>query len=394
MKPKIAIVISHPIQHFCPQYAGLARSDQWELKVFFASTAGYKSYFDKNFGKQISWNNLEMEYSHLFLNDGREVAINDSIDAPELDRELDAFSPDTVMVYGYSKKYHRRAYNWALRNNKPIMYMSDSELRHKRNVLRNLVKKIYLPQYFNKVDLFFSVGNANEEYLQYYGADPLKFIRSSFPVNVEKFKAAYENRRSLGVSIREKHGIVADAIVLSVVGKLIDIKAHDKLIEAVKLLDGSDTKLSLLIIGSGPTENSLKKLAASVTGQQIIFTGFINVDELPAYYAATDIYVHPSHVEPHSLSISESMYMGCPQIISDKCGSWGATDDLRPGINGLVYRSESPQELAAAIARLAHNPGLREWFGSNSREIAVSSQKDIHEKSMQAALIRLGLLYT
>ncbi len=54
-KLRIAIVISHPIQHFCPQYVSFTQNKNVELKVFFASTLGYKKYVDVNFGKEISW---------------------------------------------------------------------------------------------------------------------------------------------------------------------------------------------------------------------------------------------------------------------------------------------------------------------------------------------------
>lgn len=37
LKIKIAIVVSHPIQHFCPQYASFAKDDEIELKLFLSA---------------------------------------------------------------------------------------------------------------------------------------------------------------------------------------------------------------------------------------------------------------------------------------------------------------------------------------------------------------------
>ena len=58
---RVAIVVSHPIQHFCPQYVSFAKNKNIELKVFFASALGYKKYADANFKKEISWGNLQLE---------------------------------------------------------------------------------------------------------------------------------------------------------------------------------------------------------------------------------------------------------------------------------------------------------------------------------------------
>lgn len=305
-KSKIAIVVSHPIQHFCPWYAHLAQSPLWDLTVFFATDAGQKPYFDKAFGKEVHWSGLDLSFKHVFLNQGGGGAT----DAVGLEEELDALSPDAIMIYGYSNRLSRRAYRWARAHNKPIMYQSDSELRHSRRLLGRIAKRSYLPRFFRHVDLFFTVGDANEQYLEHYQADSLRFVRSSFPIDIDSFSAAYDARSTLRATIRNIHGISDDDTVVSVVGKLIPIKDHDCLIKAIHHLDDSPARIVLLIIGSGPEEAALKARAFEVKNQRIIFTGFINVDELPAYYAATDIYVHLSSVEPHSLSISEAMYMG------------------------------------------------------------------------------------
>ena len=51
----------------------------------------------------------------------------------------------------------------------------------------------------------------------------------------------------------------------------------------------------------------------------------------------------------HSLSISEAIYMGCPVIISDKCGSYGETDDVQVNKNGFVFECENVVQLKSYI---------------------------------------------
>ncbi len=82
---RIAIVVSHPIQHFCPQYASWAKNSRVILKVLFASALGYKKYIDPNFGQEISWNNLRLnEFDHVFMNGDAVIPSNKDIDAVSL----------------------------------------------------------------------------------------------------------------------------------------------------------------------------------------------------------------------------------------------------------------------------------------------------------------------
>ena len=89
------------------------------------------------------------------------------------------------------------------------------------------------------------------------------------------------------------------------------------------------------------------------------FTGFIKVQDLPGCYAASDFYIHPSTFEPHSIAVSEAIYMGCPVIVSDKCGSYGKSDDVQEGKNGFVFSSENIEELIDAMRLLIKNSQMR-----------------------------------
>src|SRR5918992_3670269 len=124
---KIAIVVSHPIQHFCPQYASFANHPVVKIKVFFGSALGFKPYVDPLFKQEISWSNLGLEnFDHVFLNQGKVLPSDSDLDAPELDSELDKFDPSLVITYGYWQPLQRRAKQWALRNNRKLAFVSDT----------------------------------------------------------------------------------------------------------------------------------------------------------------------------------------------------------------------------------------------------------------------------
>jgi len=384
-KSKIAIIISHPIQHFCPQYVSYAKSIEWNVKVFFASTLGLHAYTDKSFGQTIAWNNLDMDkFPHVFLNNNKNIPVNSKLDAPELEMELMNYNPDVVIVNGYFQKYQRRAYTWAKKHKKKIFYISDSENRHERNILLVVIKSFFLKNYFKHIDAFLTVGDANEEYYKYYGAYPAKLFRTCFPIDLNLYEQSFLNKEAISSSFRLKNNIPKDEIVCSVVGKLIKHKNQVQIIDALKKID---TPMTLLIIGSGPDFDFLKSKAEVIKNHRIIFPGFVNPIELPNYYAATDIYIHPALIEPHSLAISEAIYMGCPVIISNTCGSYGSTDDIQPGKNGFVYEWNNIDQLVNLMIKLASDENLRKHFGEYSRNLALNLQANAHGKGLKAALI-------
>jgi glycosyltransferase involved in cell wall biosynthesis len=379
MKLRIAIVVSHPIQHFCPQYVSLAQHPELECRVFFASALGYKKYVDADFKQEISWGNLALDkFSHEFLNGEEVLQVTRQLDAPSLDSALERFNPGVVITYGYFQQLQRRAYRWAGRHNIPLAYISDSERRQHRNPLKELIKYPYLRWYFSKIRFFLTVGNANEAFYTHFGIAPARFIRMHFPIDLHSYRASFSNREALNNKIRQQYQINDGELVISVVGKLVPWKNQDHLIDALAVLEKKGHRLHLFMLGSGPQIDAWKQKAAVLQHSRVYFPGFVGIDELPAYYAATDIYVHPASAEPHSIAVSEAIFMGCPVIISNRCGSYGESDDVQQGKNGFVYPFGDINALADKIEWMISHPAERKAFGITSHEISLQFQQRSH----------------
>ncbi len=378
-KVKVALVVSHPIQHFCPQYVSFAGHPGIEFKVFFASTMGLEKYVDPNFKKEISWGNLELSsFQHEFLNDRRNLPSNAELDAPDLERQLSIFAPDIVVTYGYFQKLSRRAYRWANSKRIPVAYISDSEFRHRQSGWKEFAKRIWRARYFAKINYFLTVGNANEEFYARHGVNPNKFVRMHFPIDVRAYDASFARRAELRRAVREKLGIGTDRFVASVVGKLVPWKNQDDLIRAIDSLSQRHANLDLLVVGSGAMESAWAEMARKVAGARIHMTSFVGIDELPGYYAASDVYVHPASKEPHSIAISEAIAMGLPIVCSSRCGSYGESDDVQEERNGLVYEFGNIPQLVEKIERLIVDSKLRLGMGEYSRTLSEKFQSIAH----------------
>jgi len=249
---------------------------------------------------------------------------------------------------------------------------------HKRNIFKDLLKYPFLKWYFSKINYFFSVGNANENFYRYYNVPVKKIIRMHFPIDIDLYEKSYNDRNRLKQIIRDHYHINDEEMILSVVGKLVPWKCQGDIINAMLLLEARGIMTHLFIIGSGEMQKELEQKAALLKKSKVHFTGFVSPEELAAYYAATNIYVHPASIEPHSLAISEAIYMACPVIISDRCGSYSENDDVQEGRNGFVFTCRDIPELTQKIQLLIADEKLRIDFSIYSHKIAVQFQQRSH----------------
>ncbi len=292
---------------------------------------------------------------------------------------MNEFAPDVLITYGYFQKLQRRAHRWSKKTKTPLAYISDSELRHARGWITSFVKSFFVRIYFSSIDYFLSVGDANEEYYKNYGVCDGKFVRMHFPIDIDQYEKSYALKTELRRECRAKYSMNDQDFVLSVVGKLVHWKNQDHIIDALLLLEKENIFVQLFIIGSGIEKDRWQQKATLLKKSKVHFTGFIEAHHLPMYYATSDVYVHPAEIEPHSIAISEAIYMDCPIVLSDRCGSYGVTDDVQEGKNGFVYAYGNISQLANKIKELNQNQSLRRSFSVYSHEIAVKNQDSAHE---------------
>lgn len=389
-KKKIALVVSHPIQHFCPQYASFAQHPEIEFEVFFASSLGLDKYIDPNFKREISWDKLPIEqFTHHFVNGRKPLPSNPQLDAPSIGDALKKFDPQLVIIYGYYHQLDKRVHRWARANRVPLAYISDSELRQQRTGWKQVAKKLWLRWYFSKISYFLSVGDANEDFYRQHGVPSNKIVRMHFSIDKKLYDQSYQRRDELRSSIRSKLGIGEGRVVASVVGKLVSWKNQDHLVDAIIELENRGVQMDAMIVGSGETEGLLREKMSKLSMNRVHMVGFVNTDELPAYYAASDIYVHPASREPHSIAISEAIAMELPIICSDRCGSHGPSDDVRDGENGYVFPFGDIPSLADKLALLSNSKEQRTTMGAISRSLSEKFQLRSHGGVIDELLIKL-----
>ncbi|HHL33389.1 MAG TPA: glycosyltransferase [Desulfobulbaceae bacterium] len=373
-KTRLAIIVSHPIQHFVPFYRALAKVDEIDLTVIYASKIGLSAYFDKDMNEEISWNmDLLSGYNYIFLEEAERIKKTSPLDInnPSVGSRLDEVKPDIVLIYGYNQVTSLRGVRWCRRNEVPAIMISDSELKGVRSRKVRMLKSIIVPAILNKFKAFLTVGDCNEEYYRHYGVQDEKLFRSPFTIDEDVYRKIQLNRQKVRAEERKTIGVSDRDIVILTVGKINDRKRSSDIIEAAKLLESDKTfqfSIKFVVAGNGNKMEELREEAKKME-LPVKFLGFINVDRLPDIYAAADIILHPSSKDPHPLVMSEAACVGLPLVVSDRVGAVGVADIARPGENTLVFPCGDVPALAKAIKRLAEDDKLREHMGARSVEI-------------------------
>ncbi len=167
----------------------------------------------------------------------------------------------------------------------------------------------------------------------------------------------------------------ADRSEIIYVGQLIHRKGLDLLIEAVAPLLKDHTGLTLAIVGTGPMLEPLRaQVAAHGLGNRITFEGVLPSGQVPARLRRADLLALPSRWDGWGMVVNEAFSVGLPVIASDCCG---ASDLIRDGSNGWVFRSGEVADLRRCLGRFltrkAEWPQMRSEAASVGREISAEA---------------------
>jgi glycosyltransferase involved in cell wall biosynthesis len=152
--------------------------------------------------------------------------------------------------------------------------------------------------------------------------------------------------------------------VIFFLGRLVPYKGVEYLIAAYKKVKENVKDAALVIAGSGPLEEELKKQAADLKLEDVVFTA-AEEDDIPEYYAACDIFVLPSvtRQEAFGIVLLEAMSSGKPVVSTNISGMPYVVGDA-----GIVVPTRDPEALADAIIRILTEKDLRVSMGRRARE--------------------------
>jgi phosphatidylinositol alpha-1,6-mannosyltransferase len=181
-------------------------------------------------------------------------------------------------------------------------------------------------------------------------------------VDVETFRPDVD-----GAVVRARYGLLGRPVIVCV-SRLVPRKGQDLLIQALPLVRRELPDAALLLVGRGPYHDRLLELARE---HGVVLTGGVPHDELPAHYAAGDVFAMPCRtrrlgmdVEGLGIVYLEASAVGLPVLAGN---SGGAPDAVRHGETGYVVDGRSVPGVAARLLELLRDDALRSRLGAAGR---------------------------
>jgi len=140
------------------------------------------------------------------------------------------------------------------------------------------------------------------------------------------------------------------------VGDMVPPKGVAELVTAVLRLRARGAAVTLELVGDGPLRAELaQRVAEAGEAESIHFLGTVARPAVADRIRAAHCLVLPSHNEGTPVSVMEALTCGVP-VVASRVG--GIPDLVEDGADGLLVPPGDPDALAAALSRLADEPGL------------------------------------
>jgi len=228
-----------------------------------------------------------------------------------------------------------------------------------------LMKQIMLCV-FGCAQQVFAVSKYTKQLLEKQGVESAKIVVIPNGTDPDRFNP------HLDVSeIRNRHSLHGKKVIFSV-SRLVERKNFGMVISVLPEIREEVPNVVYLIGGSGPMKEAWQKLAEDLeVDDAVIFTGYIPDEELPKYYAASDVFVMPSlemedsgEVEGFGIAFLEANACGTP-VVGGNTG--GMRDAIVDGETGLLVDPNNNDKILSAIFKILKNPSLANTMGRNGR---------------------------
>ena len=163
-------------------------------------------------------------------------------------------------------------------------------------------------------------------------------------------------------TMRRRLGVAGDELLVVSLGFMADTKLNLELLEALEhVCAGSRRRIRLVFVGGAAGGDYGAAVSAAIAAhpmrERIAITGFVSSEDYHAYLGTADcaVQLRTSSRGETSKAVLDCMAYGLPTVVN----SYGAFAEMPEGTVLKVGPDADPRELAAALARLADDPDLR-----------------------------------
>ena len=217
-----------------------------------------------------------------------------------------------------------------------------------------------------------SISNATKQIVESIGVPSENIVLFPPSINPIQF-----SKPEIANQIKKRYGLTSKKVLLSI-GRLIDRKGFDTVINILPKVIKVVPEAHYLIVGKGPSEFRLKELVEDLCLQDYVtFAGYVPENELPKYYFDADAFIMVSRnieengdMEGFGIVYLEAGLMEKPVIAG---ASGGVGDAVIHKKTGLLINPNEPEEIINAIILLLSNPGISLQYGRSGKEFVLNN---------------------
>jgi len=357
------------LQHFDPRRGGL---EQWSVR--FAERLAMRGHevhvVARHFG---GGGNSAPVVAHRI--DGAETPLKF---AEEAQAKLSSLALDVIHDMGagwHCDVFHPHGGSWHSITERKLSLMRPGlrELKRGLNVLlprHRRYRALMARQYADHGQIMLALSRSVAEDFRRFHQVPAERIRVVYNgVDVERFSP--EHRGRYRASLRRSLGIDDDTVLALIVAHNFRLKGVPTLLRAVRRFRGGPRPVRLVVVGGKRLWRWRLKAARLGVGGLVHFVG--PVDDPVPYYAAADLYVHPTTYDTCSLVVLEAAASGLPVVTSRVNG---VSELLKHETDALLLRDATDvDELAGAVQAL-FDDSRRAELGAAARRTALGHPLD------------------
>lgn len=220
--------------------------------------------------------------------------------------------------------------------------------------------RIMMPVYCRRAGAVLSVSEiTRQEFCRRLGVSESKITTVYFAPG-DSFRSAVDPTRAS--AIRDRYG-VADGYILTLTGgDRAERKNFDTILDAFRRVHG-ERPCKLVVAGRG-CEDFRERFGIPDTGYgaDVIFTGWVEQQDLPTLYRSAAVFLYPSNMEAFPIPITEALASGTPIVTSNAYGLRELAGDA-----ALLVDPSDPTEVAEAVQRILDDEELRSDLQARAR---------------------------
>lgn len=243
---------------------------------------------------------------------------------------------------------------------------------------KHLAVTSYIRHFYKSADAIVAVSKKAEEYLLSAGIPREKLFLVENAIDRSTLVPAPIPATRVK-DLKLQLGIDDNSFVFLYVGRVSNEKRLKELLSMfVQVKKTTGDKAKLIIVGDGPAKKSLQKRSVKLgIDKQVVFTGFVQRDDLAKYFAIADLFVSASVSETYSMTVTESLAANVPVLLRyDSC----YFDRVVDGVNGIMAKTD--EDFERAMIECVRTGNCARFKPSNTAIPSITS-KEQAEKYLQ-----------